>query len=79
MVQHLAMFDYLAVSGSQQGRMLEYVDHLHEHFVHPVEIRDGRYLSPRQPGNGAQMLAASLDEYEFGARTVAMSNEEPVP
>jgi L-fuconate dehydratase len=79
MVQHLAMFDYLAVSGSQQGRMLEYVDHLHEHFAHPVEIRDGRYVAPRQPGNGAQMLAASLDEYEFGASTVAMSDEEAVP
>ena len=49
-VQHLSMFDFVAVSGSVEGRMIEYVDHLHEHFVTPVEIRSGRYLAPTGAG-----------------------------
>ncbi len=39
LVQHLSMFDYIAVSGSLDGRVTEFVDHLHEHFVHPVVIK----------------------------------------
>ncbi|WP_024875980.1 enolase C-terminal domain-like protein [Saccharomonospora piscinae] len=62
-VQHLAMFDYVAVSGSTQGRMIEFVDHLHEHFLSPVVVRDGRYLAPTTPGAGTEMYAASLREY----------------
>lgn len=58
-VQHLAMFDMIAVSGSSSGRVIEYVDHLHEHFVTPAEIRNGRYVAPVTPGTGAEMLAAS--------------------
>ena len=58
-VQHLAMFDMIAVSGSSSGRVIEYVDHLHEHFVTPAEIRNGRYVAPVAPGTGAEMLAAS--------------------
>ena len=46
LVQHLAAFDYIAVSGSLDGRMIEYVDHLHEHFLDPVVIRDGAYVLP---------------------------------
>ncbi len=49
-VQHLAIFDYLRVGASLDGRMVEYVDHLHEHFIDPVVIRDGRYLLPTAPG-----------------------------
>jgi L-fuconate dehydratase len=60
MVQHLAMFDSIAVSGTTTGRMIEFVDHLHEHFVEPVEVREGRYWPPRLPGSGAQMLDASI-------------------
>ena len=45
-VQHLSMFDYVAVSGTMDGRMIEYVDHLHEHFITPVVVRNGRYLAP---------------------------------
>jgi L-fuconate dehydratase len=59
-VQHLAMFDFLAVSGTTDGRMIEFVDHLHEHFVTPVEIRDGRYVAPTAPGAGTEMLEQSL-------------------
>ncbi|MBV8990394.1 MAG: hypothetical protein JO372_17725 [Solirubrobacterales bacterium] len=65
MVQHLAMFDFVAVSGSLDGRVIEYVDHLHEHFVDPVVVEDGRYQAPLSPGLGAQMTDATLAEYEF--------------
>ena len=50
LVQHLAAFDYIAVSGSLDGRMVEYVDHLHEHFLDPVVIRRGSYVLPSRPG-----------------------------
>ncbi|MGJ6979289.1 enolase C-terminal domain-like protein [Aestuariimicrobium soli] len=66
-VQHLAMFDLVAVSGSDDGRMIEYVDHLHEHFVTPVEVRQGRYLAPLAPGAGAEMHPDSIASYEFPA------------
>ena len=62
-VQHLSMFDYVAVSGSTEGRFVEFVDHLHEHFVTPVVMRDGHYLAPTAPGSGAEMLPASIDRY----------------
>ncbi|RBM13874.1 fuconate dehydratase [Prauserella sp. PE36] len=65
-VQHLAMFDYVAVSGTTEGRMIEFVDHLHEHFVTPVDVRDGRYHAPKSPGAGTEMLAESIVEYEHG-------------
>jgi L-fuconate dehydratase len=64
-VQHLAMIDYVCVSGSFENRVLEYVDHLHEHFVDPVVIRQGRYMPPRLPGYSIEMKPASLDAYEF--------------
>ncbi|NIJ13368.1 L-fuconate dehydratase [Saccharomonospora amisosensis] len=62
-VQHLAMFDFVAVSGSLDGRVIEFVDHLHEHFVTPVEVRDGRYLAPTAPGAGTEMYPTSIAEY----------------
>ncbi len=65
MVQHLAMFDFLAVSGSLDGRMIEYVDHLHEHFVEPVRIAAGRYLPPRAAGIGARMLPDSIRRFTY--------------
>jgi L-fuconate dehydratase len=65
LVQHLAAFDYIAVSGRMDGRMIEYVDHLHEHFVDPVVIRDGRYLLPTTPGYSAEMRPESLATYRF--------------
>ncbi len=65
MVQHLAMFDYVAVSGSMSDRVIEYVDHLHEHFADPVVIRDGRYATPTAPGFSATMRPATLSEYAF--------------
>ena len=65
LVQHLAAFDYIAVSGRLDGRMIEYVDHLHEHFVDPVVIRDGRYMLPTAPGYSAEMRPRSLTTYGF--------------
>jgi L-fuconate dehydratase len=64
-VQHLAMFDYIAVSGSMDERVVEYVDHLHEHFEEPVVIRDGRYLVPETPGYSITMKPASLARYSY--------------
>jgi L-fuconate dehydratase len=64
-VQHLAMFDYIAVSGSFENRIVEWVDHLHEHFRDPAVVEAGRYLAPTAPGYSIEMFPASLDEYEF--------------
>jgi L-fuconate dehydratase len=65
MVQHLAMFDYVAVSGSMGNRVIEYVDHLHEHFTDPVRIRRGRYLAPTAPGLSAELHAQSAAAHRF--------------
>lgn len=64
-VQHLSMFDYVAVSGTMDGRMIEFVDHLHEHFVTPVDVRRGHYVAPTAPGSGAEMLAESIQAYRY--------------
>ncbi len=64
-VQHLAAFDYLRVSGSTDGRVIEWIDHLHEHFVHPAAVLDGRYLLPEAPGYSIEMHAATLRDYAF--------------
>jgi L-fuconate dehydratase len=64
-VQHLAMIDYLAISGSQVNRMAEYVDHLHEHFLEPCAVIGSAYLPPKQPGFSIMMRPESLAEYAF--------------
>ena len=60
-MQHLALIDYVCVSGSLEDRVLEYVDHLHEHFVDPVVMRDGNYMPPEAPGYSIEMKPESLD------------------
>ncbi len=65
LVQHLSIVDYLCVSGSLEGRMIEYVDHLHEHFLDPVVIRDGAYQVPTMPGYSGQIRPDSLARYRF--------------
>ncbi len=65
LVQHLAAFDFVAVSGSLDDVVVEYVDHLHEHFVDPVRTKAGRYLLPDQPGYSAQIRRESLDAFAF--------------
>ena len=64
-VQHLSMFDFVAVSGTMEGRVIEYVDHLHEHFEDPVVIRQGRYMVPTRPGYSITMRPASREAYRF--------------
>jgi L-fuconate dehydratase len=64
-VQHLALIDYIAISGTLEDRMVEYVDHLHEHFVDPVVIRNGRYMAPTVPGYSIEMRPESLAAHEF--------------
>jgi L-fuconate dehydratase len=59
------MFDYVAVSGSLEGRMIEFADHLHEHFVTPASVVGGRYRAPTAPGAGAEMLVSSIGEWEY--------------
>ena len=66
-VQHLSMIDFVAVSGTWDNRYLEFVDHLHEHFVDPVRVVGGRYLAPQTAGAGTEMHADSLAEYRYTA------------
>jgi len=64
-VQHLSIFDYVAVSGSMEGRVIEYVDHLHEHFMNPVVVKNGRYVVPLEPGYSISMHPGSVARFEF--------------
>ncbi|OSZ59319.1 fuconate dehydratase [Streptomyces pharetrae CZA14] len=69
LVQHLAMFDYLAVSGTTEDRVIEYVDHLHDHFLDPVVIRDGHYTAPTAPGFSAALRPESIARYTYPGGT----------
>ena len=66
-VQHLSMIDYLCIAGTHEGRVIEYVDHLHEHFVHPCDIRGAAYMPPKAPGFSIEMHQASIDKYRHHA------------
>ncbi|MFD6424436.1 enolase C-terminal domain-like protein [Streptomyces sp. NPDC060198] len=65
LVQHLSMFDFVAVSGTWEDRVIEYVDHLHEHFTEPAVVTGGRYVTPRGPGFSARMLPASIAAHRY--------------
>ncbi|MEW2402919.1 L-fuconate dehydratase [Streptomyces sp. NPDC046862] len=69
LVQHLSMFDYVALSGTTEDRVIEYVDHLHDHFLDPVVIREGHYTAPTTPGFSATMRPESIEEYTFPGGT----------
>jgi L-fuconate dehydratase len=64
-VQHLSMFDYLAVTGTMEGRVIEFVDHLHEHFEEPVQVHRGRYMPPTRPGYSITIKPDSRRRYRF--------------
>jgi L-fuconate dehydratase len=64
-VQHLAFFDYVALSGSKEDRAIEFVDHLHEHYLDPVKIENGRYWPTDMPGNSQQMKESSIKSFSF--------------
>ena len=65
-VQHMSMIDYLCIAGTREGRVIEYVDHLHEHFLDPVRIENAAYMPPRLPGFSIEMKPESLETYRFG-------------
>jgi L-fuconate dehydratase len=65
LVQHLAMFDYVALSGTMHGRVIEWIDHLHEHFVAPAAVSRGRYAAPTQPGASTEMRPESVAAFTF--------------
>ena len=64
-VQHLSMIDYLCIAGTHEGRVIEFVDHLHEHFLHPCEIRGAAYMPPQAPGYSIEMHQASIEQYRY--------------
>ena len=66
-VQHLSMFDYVALTGTTDGRMIEWIDHLHEHFVNPAVVTDGRYQAPSAPGASTRIRPESIAEFSFPA------------
>jgi L-fuconate dehydratase len=76
--QHLALIDYICISGSLENRVLEYVDHLHQHFLHPVDMKGGRYMPPETPGYSIEMQPSSREDYEFptGKAWQAMSQAQ---
>ncbi|WP_335987577.1 L-fuconate dehydratase [Glycomyces sp. MUSA5-2] len=65
LVQHLSVFDYVAVSASLEDRVTEYVDHLHEHFTDPCIVENGNYVLPSKPGYSAEMHTASIEEFAY--------------
>ncbi|PIF15142.1 L-fuconate dehydratase [Candidatus Pantoea floridensis] len=67
-VQHLSMIDFVCIAGSHQGRVIEYVDHLHEHFLHPCEVRGAAYMPPSAPGFSIEMYPASREKYRYRAQ-----------
>lgn len=78
-VQHLSMFDFIAVSGSLDGRMIEFVDHLHEHFVTPVDVRSGRYWPPSAPGTSTEMRPETLARFAFPNGPVWAGSADAAP
>ncbi|GAA4251845.1 L-fuconate dehydratase [Dactylosporangium darangshiense] len=79
LVQHLSIFDFVAVSGSLEHRVTEYVDHLHEHFTDPCVVRDGHYVLPEQAGYSGQMLDSTLAEFTFPGGTYWRAQTSDVP
>ncbi|MDQ1606664.1 MAG: L-fuconate dehydratase [Microbacteriaceae bacterium] len=65
LVQHLSIFDFVAISGSLENRVTEYVDHLHEHFVDPCVVQNGAYVLPSMPGYSARMHESTLEEFAY--------------
>jgi L-fuconate dehydratase len=76
LVQHLSMFDFVAVSGTLDDRVIEYVPHLHEHFTDPVVVENGRYRAPDAPGFSARMVPESLADYRYPDGPVWTARQE---
>ena len=80
MVQHISILDFVAVSGSREGRVTEYIDHLHEHFTDPCTVANAAYLLPTRPGYSTQMRPVSIAEFRFpdGTYWATRTKAEPV-
>jgi L-fuconate dehydratase len=76
-VQHISLFDYICVSASLENRVLEYVDHLHEHFLHPVVIRNGRYLPPTASGYTIDLKPESLERFQYPDGAAWLDHKHP--
>ncbi|MFN9913075.1 MAG: enolase C-terminal domain-like protein, partial [Pirellulaceae bacterium] len=72
-VQHLSIFDYVCVSGSLENRLTEHAGHLHEHFRHPIQMKNGHYLPPTAPGYSIEMYPASIADHTFPSGKVWQS------
>jgi len=77
-VQHLSMIDYVAVSGTKDGRVIEYVDHLHEHFLDPCVIKDAAYMPPSMPGFSIEMRAETLETFAFAPVKGSTGQSRPI-
>jgi L-fuconate dehydratase len=77
MVQHLSMFDYAAVSGTMEGRMIEWIDHLHEHFTTPARVAGGRYAVPTAPGASSEFRPESVTEFSFPSGAAWLADGSP--
>ncbi|WP_377296850.1 L-fuconate dehydratase [Rhizobium sp. SGZ-381] len=77
-VQHLSMIDYVAVSGTKDGRVIEYVDHLHEHFLDPCVIKDAAYMPPVLPGFSIEMRAETLEAFAFAPVKASTGESRPL-
>jgi L-fuconate dehydratase len=73
-VQHLSMIDYICITGTTDDRVIEYVDHLHEHFLDPVTIRNSAYMPPSKPGYSITMKPESLEHYAFPNGTICRNS-----
>lgn len=69
-VQHLAFFDFICISASKEGRVMEYVNHLHEHFLDPITVQEGCYQLSSVPGYSCEMSIESLDQFEYPSGAV---------
>ena len=76
-VQHLSMIDYVAVSGTKEGRVIEYVDHLHEHFLDPCRIENAAYMPPTLPGFSIEMKPETLVQFQFAATKSSTGDSRP--
>lgn len=64
-VQHMSMIDYIAISGEKDSRRIEFIDHLHEHFIDPCIVKNGNYIAPSNPGFSIQMKQQTLKDFIF--------------
>ena len=76
-VQHLSMIDYVSVSGTKEGRVIEYVDHLHEHFLDPCRIENAAYMPPSMPGFSIEMKPETLSQFQFAATKASTGDSRP--